>query len=518
MALTLMKDVPYLLINTMPNFRNQAINAAFYADPVLLQQLIDEGNFPKSLIEDTGILNVPFPIWRIPQCWEIAMGNDPKIYRDEIQGEVADFMERNAKVKAIFTEAFAVEYSPIDYQQYHDYFFSKDPEESDVDIIMEDNWAEIYRYGTRDIDLKLFCATERFDFPMVKDLLEQGADPYAPAYSDASASTFTRIGDECSFLCTCELSWAWAPGQRHNVNVRNIGDLIGWAAHEEMYRWLEKYSLVKKDIFYEAEYVFQEEMHEKGAKVYPIAGDGEHRDVLVLDGSRAWFIELPSREMNLDNYKVCVSGYNKYFKALFGVETHQALVETFEKEYCRKDAMAVFLKRIQGKEEFKVCDYRLTDSSSDLDKFIDACADRRYKTNKEIFMYWYREVSKHLLTAGLPEANVIDLLRKHPIQVSYILAHGSGLTPEVLAKRFLEKPLNQKVYDEYAKPKVRVTAKMIAAFRKELEQEYRKIQTPDSIITEEYIQEQCYGVSDDYIRDALKSRQSAADVVFWETY
>ena len=73
----------------MSNYRNQAINAAFYADPVLLKQLIDEGHFSKSLIDDTGMLNVPFPIWRIPQCWEIAMGNDPEIYRKIMTPEEA---------------------------------------------------------------------------------------------------------------------------------------------------------------------------------------------------------------------------------------------------------------------------------------------------------------------------------------------------------------------------------------------------------------------------------------------
>lgn len=125
-----------------------------------------------------------------------------------------------------------------------------------------------------------------------------------------------------------------------------------------MYRWLEKYSLIKKDIFNEPEYVYPEEMHEKEAKVYPIAGDGEHRDVLVLGGSRAWFIELSSREMDLDNYSVCVSGYNKYFKALFGVETLQVLVDAFNKEFCRKDGMEAFLKRIKGMGAFKVCDFR----------------------------------------------------------------------------------------------------------------------------------------------------------------
>jgi hypothetical protein len=124
-------------------------------------------------------------------------------------------------------------------------------------------------------------------------------------------------------------------------------------------------------------------------------------------------------------------------------------------------------------------------------------------------------VARHLLAAGLPEPNVIDLLRKHPIQVEFIKAHCCGLTPEGLAKRMLVKP---SVCDS-AKPKVRVTRKMIATFRKELEQEYRKkLGSDDRPIVEEFIQYWSYGVPDDYIADCLRSRQSPADVVYWETY
>ena len=163
-----------------------------------------------------------------------------------------------------------------------------------------------------------------------------------------------------------------------------------------------------------------------------------------------------------------------------------------------------------------MCDFRLTGSSSDLDKYIDECAGHRYNTSKEVFMYWYREVSKQLLAAGLPEANVIDLLRKHPIQVGYILAHGSCLTPEILAKRLLEKPSSTKVYDLYAMPKVRVTKKMIAEYRKQLEQEYRKF-LPNEVFDEQFIMHECYEVPDDDIADCLRQSVSPAEMAWYST-
>ena len=150
-----------------------------------------------------------------------------------------------------------------------------------------------------------------------------------------------------------------------------------------------------------------------------------------------------------------------------------------------------------------------------LESFIQECAWIRHYTNREEFLDWYYGVAKHLLAAGLPEPNVIDLLRKHPIQVEFIKKYCNSLTPEGLAKRMLEKPT---VCDS-VRPKVRVTKKMIAAFRKELEQEYRKkLGSDDRPIVEEFIQYWSYGVSDDYIADCLRSRQSPAGVVYWETY
>ena len=59
------------------------------------------------------------------------------------------------------------------------------------------------------------------------------------------------IGSECSYLCTCEAlpnikdrygKWYY------NIPIRNtdIGDLLGWAAHEDMYRLLEQYEKLGK--------------------------------------------------------------------------------------------------------------------------------------------------------------------------------------------------------------------------------------------------------------------------------
>ena len=182
-------------------------------------------------------------------------------------------------------------------------------------------------------------------------------------------------------------------------------------------------------------------MNERSAKVHIIASNGKSRDLLVLDASRAWYIELPSKEMNLDNNSVCVYGYNKQFKSLFGVTSHDELVETFTKEFNGPGSMDAFLKIIEGKRGFTVNNYRIKKNSSALERYIHRCAKRRYHISLEYFMYWYQGVTKLLLAEGVPEATIIEYQKKHPLQVGFIKAHGNGLTPEHVVKRLLEKPL-----------------------------------------------------------------------------
>ena len=225
----------------MPNYKDKAINAVFYAHPDRLQELIDEGNFPQELLEDVGLLTRPFPIWRITQCWEEAMGDDASAYREK--KKVADFMARNKAVKVIFQKAFNVEFAPIDYQSYWENFYANDPNESDEDNISAQETVALAKYGTTPLDIELYCAVEKFDFPRVKELLEKGANPRASTEvnDESDEGCMTRIDTECSYLCTCRLSFAWNPKENDPVGDDEIGDLIGWAAHETMYRLLEKY-------------------------------------------------------------------------------------------------------------------------------------------------------------------------------------------------------------------------------------------------------------------------------------
>ena len=505
----------------MPNYFQKAINAAFYANPVKFQKLIDEGHFDLRLLEDTGFMTKPLPIWRIPQCWEAAIGVVSH-WNKEVQYLITDFKSRVFQVKEILRNSFNIEFSPIDYQQYTEDFFAAGPNESIEEALWLDSIEVAYKNGARPIDAELYYAGVQFDFARTEELLKHGANPDIPL-EEYDMFLYDRIATEASFL-EVELDRVWKYECRGDVDYADISHLVGYAAHETMYDLLVKYHKSPEDDTESAvsnvrkRYVFGPDTDANSAKLWWIT-NGPYADfMLVMDASCAWILEMPFGEKNLDNYRACITGYTKDFMTLYGGQTHKELALNIHHVHWEADSFDSFIGKVKDHKGFKVLDFRVSDDSSELNKYIKECADRRYNVSQEDYMYWYRGVSRYLLSAGLPEENVIDLLKKRPVQVGYVKTHGNGLTPETLAKRLLEKPSAPKVYDEYAQVKIRVTRQMIADFRKELEEEYRKVQKGnEGFITDSYIHDRCHGVSDDYIANALRNGQPAADIVYWDT-
>ena len=141
----------------------------------------------------------------------------------------------------------------IEYNQYWDCFWCENPMDTYEGWL--DGEEEYMTKGLKEIDLKLMYQSERFDFLETKKLLELGANPNVPFYENEDDSTaLRRIGDECSFLGSCEVLPEFEAYEERRffpyMNQKNIenllGDLIGLAAHEEMYDLLIIYSKDKK--------------------------------------------------------------------------------------------------------------------------------------------------------------------------------------------------------------------------------------------------------------------------------
>lgn len=426
----------------MANYYQRAINAVFYANPVKLQQLIDEGHFYSRLLEDTGLMTKPFPIWHIPQCWEAAIGNVAN-WTKERQYLVADFLTRVHQVKEIFSKSFGIEFTPVDYQKYTDDFYAAKADESIEDALWLDSIEEAYKNGARPIDVELYYAGVRFDFTRAEELLKQGANPEAPL-DEEDAYLTDRIGTEAAFLST-NLDRVFFFEERRDVDDEDMADLVGWAAHEQMYDLIMKYYKAQEDELDQnlsergKGYIFGPDTDANSAKVWWISHGSYNQRLLVMDASRAWLLDMPHQEKNLDNYIACITAYTKDFMALYGGQTHKELALNMHHVHWNDRTIDPFIEKVKGKKEFKVLDFRVTDKSSDLDKYIKEKAGQRHLVSQECFMYWYKGVARELMAGGMTEDETLELLKRHPVDVLLIKKHCGGLTPEVLAKRILEK-------------------------------------------------------------------------------
>lgn len=420
----------------MANYYQKAINAVFYANPVKLQQLIDEGHFIPRLLEDTGLASKPFPIWRITQCWLEAFGGKPTGYIEEVQATVTDFYARCLKIKGIFESVFNVEFTPINYQDYWQDFYCEDPSSSEDDCLDYESPEELAKYGTTQLDIDLYCAAVKFDFPQVIDLLKKGANPHAPTCDDKyDRGACERIGMECSYLDTCRLSYAWSPKVHDSIGDDEIGDLIGWAAHESMYRCIHRYNTVSEE--YEPRSVYLEEMHPANTSIWPVYEDWEDSTYLVLDGARCWFMAINERELDLNKYQVCIKGLEKDFMKEFSMSDHKSLIDTIIKEFDYPESLDKMLARVAGKKEFEVWDFRDKDNATSLERALVSISRRNQGVSREYQMRWYYDVVSCLRKEGLDDDEIAKMLQKQPIPVLWLRNHG-GKTPETLARMYID--------------------------------------------------------------------------------
>ena len=133
----------------------------------------------------------------------------------------------------------------FEYNHYWEFFFCEDP--ADTDIVFMEPIVYYLEKGFREIDLRLYNRAECFDFVETKKLLELGANPDIHIEEDEDSSILSRIETQSSFLYACQIIPEFKvfeeKGYHQIFDVdRMFGDLLGLAAHEEMYDLLNSYS------------------------------------------------------------------------------------------------------------------------------------------------------------------------------------------------------------------------------------------------------------------------------------
>lgn len=226
----------------------QLILAAYVCDVEKIKQLIDQPEFDESLIDDISYFETPFPLYYFTKMAKHVFADE---YIDEVMPLVLQLRQSCEQLTSFWKKQFDIDIDAvhIDYRQFSEHFFCEQEGEQNLE-----DFDEYSHISARQIDYDLYEAAVHFDFEKTKGLLQQGANPEFEFYTPSDiidkgtedewidkTSILDRIGSERSFLCTCQVFPIFRGYYNKNhifhtvPSVPDVGDFIGWAAHEEMY-------------------------------------------------------------------------------------------------------------------------------------------------------------------------------------------------------------------------------------------------------------------------------------------
>jgi len=243
------REIQSRTVSSLP-FKDTLIKATYHSDYEYVKQLAESKEFDESIIHDIGLLDTPFPLYYLTLCFKICLAHD---FRDWVMPFVISLRADIDKLLTFWQEKFGIDPNEkIDYKKYGSHHFYCTMEDETIeDIFYPDSVQMFLDNGCRMIDIQLYDEVCRFHFDKVEELLKAGANPDAnllPVGGDPDDpyNCFDRIRGECSYLCTCEVfPILECERQRWYTNyalqANDIGDILGWAAHEEMYELLKKY-------------------------------------------------------------------------------------------------------------------------------------------------------------------------------------------------------------------------------------------------------------------------------------
>lgn len=170
-------------------------------------------------------------------------------WREEIMPLVKKYRQQTEKMLDFWRSELGQNeiHKHIEYNHYFDYFYCNDPNDPETNKeIIVDPISFFIEKGFRELDLRLYNRVECFDFVEVKKLLEQGAKINIHFYDDEDSSILSRVLSERSYLTTCQVIPEFEAFEKNRYNqnfyiIGMFGDILGLAAHEEMYDLLEKY-------------------------------------------------------------------------------------------------------------------------------------------------------------------------------------------------------------------------------------------------------------------------------------
>lgn len=173
-------------------------------------------------------------IWNTYDGWKKELLPFVRARRNETK-QVLDFWQFESK---LYRDS-----SKFDFSKYWNYFYSENPEIRDYT-----NWKPnkfFLQKNIKEIDLMLYNRAECFDIKETKNLLKRGANPNIDLYEeDEEGDTILdRIATESAHLFTQIIplfqSFEKEKYKQYFDLKQMFRDILGLAAHEEMYKVLK---------------------------------------------------------------------------------------------------------------------------------------------------------------------------------------------------------------------------------------------------------------------------------------
>lgn len=228
--------------------RSKAVNAVFYIEPSIIEEMIDAGEFDTTLLEDIGMESIEdkIPLQYLVKCWDIILR--PHTFKLENRPRIERMRMRNERIKSLFKERLGIDIDAMEIRFWEMRGINRLAFEDDtVEDVLDKPLEQLLAEGFREEDVLLFCESLKFNAPEVEQLLKAGADCdtlFDLGDEEVTASDWVNI--EVGYLCT-EVLWMLLD---YHEKANYLFDILGslqleeffsWAAYEQISQLFDKY-------------------------------------------------------------------------------------------------------------------------------------------------------------------------------------------------------------------------------------------------------------------------------------
>ena len=228
--------------------RSKAVNAVFYIEPSIIEEMIDAGEFDTALLEDIGMESIEdkIPLQYLVKCWDIILLLQG--FQQRIRPRIEQMRTNNDKMKECFRKRLGIDIDALEikFWDLHGILRLSAVNET-VEDIFDKTMEQLLAEGSRREDVLLYCESLKFNVPEVEKLLEEGADCWALfEFGSERLSAADIIYTEVNYLCS-EVLWMVLVYQDKPCSLYDIrgsmqlDDFLSWAAYELIIQAYDKH-------------------------------------------------------------------------------------------------------------------------------------------------------------------------------------------------------------------------------------------------------------------------------------